>query len=387
MQMEPLDESRMIYQNLEKEGFKGFDPYDALNSPLLNHIPGRLSKIALTQLLVYSPINIRKVIGIKREVNPKTMGLVLSALCLLTSKSKSPMEYKRSIDWIIEWLKKNQNNDYSGPCWGYHFPWQDLHKYIPRYEPSIVVTSIIGNSLLDHYKNYPDPHNLEFIRKIGDFIMNDLNRFTDSDGICFSYSPHDNNVVHNANALGAGFLLRLSQATGDSNLEKVAWSSIRFTLKKQNPDGSWFYSIDPTKGTQRTQFDFHQGFILDVIRLFWERNGKREFFDSMEKGLDFYVKLLDRNGRAFFRYPRKWPIDIHNQAQMIITLSDYSSIFPHYKDYYLKALGYLRNNMINEDFQTYHQIWPFFKNRNNYPRWGDAWALLALSKSIVGEIS
>lgn len=370
-----------IMDDLEKDQFKGYDPYDALNSPILNSLPGKWPKIAATQFMVYFPINLRPVLGIRKMVNPKSTGLILKALCGGVKKGIWSIEQaKRRMDLLKNWMTSNYNNEYSGPCWGYHFPWQDLHKYIPRYHPSIVVTSTIGTSLLDLEELADDEAILSFTERISQFILNDLNVYRDADGSCFSYSPFDRNVVHNANLLGAEFLLRLGNRTGSDELIDRAMESYGFTINKQNDDGSWYYSIDPQKGTAREQFDFHQGFVLDSLMTLYQHDGSSELKKVIRKGMAFYEKLIDDRGRTYFRYPRKYPVDIHNQAQFIITSQGYNRIFTGNNND--KALKYLLDNMISRKNGTYHQVWPLIKNRNNYSRWGDSWTLLALVRSL-----
>src|SRR2546422_10746328 len=61
----------------------GYDPYDALNSRLLAALPfldSRLPRLALTQALKRSPINIRRFALIPPTQNPKGIALFLAAL-------------------------------------------------------------------------------------------------------------------------------------------------------------------------------------------------------------------------------------------------------------------------------------------------------------------
>ena len=76
----------------EKEGFKGFDPYDGLNSRLFQSLPlvprNRLFRLVWIQAFKRSPVNLRELVGIRKETNPKALGIFLSAYCyflLLTS--------------------------------------------------------------------------------------------------------------------------------------------------------------------------------------------------------------------------------------------------------------------------------------------------------------
>jgi hypothetical protein len=373
-----------IHGRLLSDDYRGYDPYDAMNSRVLGSLPGKWLKIAATQFMVYSPINMRGLFGIQKGVNPKTMGLVLSSLCEIKRKGHGGMvpDIDRKMDDIYKWLVKNKNGNYSGPCWGYHFPWQDMSKFIPRYEPSVVVTSIIGHAILDYGELQGSDGALDFASGISRFIMKDLYRTKDEDGICFSYSPHDRNIVHNANVMGGSLLIRLGKDMDDENVIKAGGSSITFTLKKQNPDGSWFYSIDPVTGAGRSQFDFHQGFVIDSLKIAQDNGGDDEIDQAIRKGLDFYLGTVDRSGRVHFRYPKLYPIDIHNQAQAMITFSDWAGSDERCKDVLDRVRSWTLSKMVDDQGRVAHQVWPILVNRIEHARWGSAWLMRALTKLL-----
>jgi len=67
--------------------WSGVDPYDALNSRVFARTPlrkSRLCRIASTQALKRLPINVRPLLGISNEQNPKALALFLSAFLRLS---------------------------------------------------------------------------------------------------------------------------------------------------------------------------------------------------------------------------------------------------------------------------------------------------------------
>ena len=66
---------------IEREGFTGWDPHDALNSPLLKRLSfgNRRLGIAWLQLVKRSPFNLRPGLGVPKGCNPKGMGLFLAS--------------------------------------------------------------------------------------------------------------------------------------------------------------------------------------------------------------------------------------------------------------------------------------------------------------------
>src|SRR4051812_6040419 len=66
---------------VEGQGFRGWDPHDALNSPLLHRLTfgSRYMGIAMIQVMRRSPLNLRPLLGVRQGHNPKGMGLFLGS--------------------------------------------------------------------------------------------------------------------------------------------------------------------------------------------------------------------------------------------------------------------------------------------------------------------
>ena len=69
----------------EAREWKGYDPYDALNSPAARvlSLGTTLGRRMLTQTVKLSPLNLRPALGVKPEWNAKALGLVASAYARL----------------------------------------------------------------------------------------------------------------------------------------------------------------------------------------------------------------------------------------------------------------------------------------------------------------
>src|SRR4051812_4534904 len=89
-------------------GFAGYDPFDALNSrillrtPLRNH---RLARLALTQLVKRSPVNLRPLLAVDAGVNPKAIALfALAELSRyrVTRESYSAENARRLLDQLSD---------------------------------------------------------------------------------------------------------------------------------------------------------------------------------------------------------------------------------------------------------------------------------------------
>ena len=228
---------------IEAADFKGYDPYDALNSPILSGLSlgNKVLRIAFIQLLKRLPVNLRPLLFVKKHYNPKGLGLFLWGYAKLYQIEKKP-EFLQKIRYLLGLLNSLKSSGYSGHCWGYNFDWQSRAFFLPKYTPTVVNSSFIGHALIDAYEHTGIEEALELAIPVKDFILNDLNRYKENGTICFSYSPRDHYFVHNANLLGASFLIRLCSFAGDSDLKKLALSSLAYAIKHQREDGSWFYA-------------------------------------------------------------------------------------------------------------------------------------------------
>ncbi len=104
------------------------------------------------------------------------------------------------------------------------------------------------------------------------------------------------------------------------------------------------------------------------------------FLSAYNKGIKFYYeKQFLPNGQGLYRYPRKWPVNIHNQAQGIITFTRASRLDEKYYDFARTIAEWTIQNMQDEDGHFYFLKYPLFTNKIPYIRWSDAAMAYALS--------
>ena len=378
--------------NLERyvrnHNYSGYDPYDTLNSEKLQSMKSKLLKIAATQIFVYSPLNLRNYFKIMPEKNSKAIGLFLQAYCKLFKNGLITKNHFENVyNGLSDFLMQNYSKGYSGYCWGFNFNWQDLTRYTKKWLPTMVVTSYVGNSFLDLYEITKDKRYLETARSSCQFILKDLYITKAKQGICFSYTPIDTHLVHNANVLGAALLARVYSITKEDILLEHSRKAFDFLISHQKDNGSWAYSINSISEKERHQIDFHQGFILDsicdVIKYINPMDSK--YKKTLLKGAEFYRTMqFDKSGRSKWRLPYRWPVDIHNQSQGIITFCKLYEVMQEkkYLEFAKKIAKWTITNMQDPSGYFYHQKWPIFTNKITYMRWGQAWMMLALSEYL-----
>ena len=141
---------------LVRERFRGYDPYDALTSPLFR-LPvlrsSRVIRLAGEQALKRSPLNLRPLLRIPKGYNPVTLALVLeaSAYRALAEPAREEIHRARAADCMAE-LHRLQTRGFSGACWGYDFDWESRYGRLPAGTPTIVATGIVTNAFFVAYR-------------------------------------------------------------------------------------------------------------------------------------------------------------------------------------------------------------------------------------------
>lgn len=366
----------------ETQAFQGYDPYDTLNARIpFNALGGYASAVAI-QIQKRNPINIRPLLGIQKGINPKAMGLFLKAYSLLYQKKKETKYLDRAKE-IFHWLQNNYSIGYSGKCWGYNFDWASPGSYLKAYTPSVVVTSFVIDGVYEYYKAANDPDAAETIESAAQYILKDIPISKFEAGISFSYTHLSKGACYNASLLAAEVLAKTYAIKPNADLLSLIEGAVRFVLSKQKPDGSWYYSYNPDAGTERKQIDFHQGFVLVSLQNILNLSGGSTFEikNAVAQGLEFYYKSqFFSTGRSMWRLPKKWPVDIHNQSQGIITFSRLREYHSEYMDFAQTIAQWTISHMKSPKGYFYYRKTPLFTNKIPYMRWGQAWMLLAFAE-------
>lgn len=369
----PLDK---LMSYIEESQFKGYDPYDALNSPILRllSLNRKYLRIAFIQGLKRMPVNLRPVFGIAKGYNPKAIGLFLWGYTKLY-RVEPKEHYLDKIKTLLGLLANLASPGYSGLCWGYNFDWQSRAFFVPAFTPTIVNSSFTGHALLDTYAYTGIERALEMALSIKNFIIKDINRHIEGDTFCFSYTPIDTVFVHNSNLLGASFLIRLCRYDKKENLKDTALRSLDYTMKYQRDDGSWYYA---ETDYQKWIDSFHTGFILQSIKYFFEEGyGIGDWEASFDKGVQFYSqKFFLSDGTPKYYHNRTYPIDIHSSTQGIVF---FSRMGLYYRQLTERILKWTVNNMQARNGYFYFQKRRYHNIKIPYIRWAQAWAFHALT--------
>ncbi len=357
----------------------GYDPYDALNSKALKALPFlnfRLSRLVLTQALKRSPINMRRLMLIPKTQNPKANALFLSALLKLSKIGVA--DHASVVRLMIESLIALRSRGVPYWCWGYSFPWQTRTVVVPAGAPNLVCTSFVVSALLDAYEQFQEPMYLSMAVSAAEYVLSEL-YWTDSSSVAgFSYPlPSLRVQIHNANFLGAALLCRVYKHTGDEKFLAPALRVVRYSVGRQNADGSWSY------GEARSQQwidNFHTGYNLCALHSICRYIETAEFEPCIKRGFAFYQNHFFReDGAVRYFHDRDYPVDIHCVAQSIITLLALRNLDPGNVPLARSVFRWAMKYMWDNRGFFYYQVFRSYTNQISYMRWAQAWMLLAMS--------
>ena len=376
--MAPLDDTiaRLEAYCRDRE-WAGVDPYDALNSPLVERTPvgkSRLVRLALTQFFKRSPINFRPLIRIRPHQNPKALGLFLS---FYAGRARTGDEDAgRHARTVAQRLLELRSPGVPHWCWGYSFPWQMRTRLVPRSAPNLVCTTFAAEGLLDAYDAGLGNEYLAPAAGACEYLAREL-YWEDSGRAAFAYPMPDIRApIHNANFLGAALLCRLARLTGDSRFVDQALRAARYSVSKQRDDGSWAYGDSPT---QQWVDNFHTGFNLCALRSLAGSLPTGEFDTALRKGYDFYRRhFFTPRGEAKYFHDLTYPIDIHSVAQSLITLHAFRDLDADAPRLAESVLAWAMTHMWDPRGFFYYRVLRGLTIRTPYMRWSQAWMLVGL---------
>lgn len=376
-----LDSFLKLKQYVEKEEYKGWDPYDGLNSKVYQQFPFSDWKYARwfwIQLFKRNPINLRGILKVPKDYNTKGIGLFLNGYSKLYQLSLngskefgSPEEIRKKIDFLGDLLIQLQSPDQPGACWGYNFDWQNRVFFQPKGTPTVVATSFVANAFHEAYVATKDGKFLKMLLSSCDFITQGLNRTHYQNGdFIFSYSPLDYSQVYNASLLGARLLAQGYNYSGNKEWLDLSKRAIKTIVSLQSEQGAWVYGVAKN---QQWIDSFHTGFNLECIADYGKFTGDHSFQYSINKGLDFYLNnFFLEDGRPKYYHNKIYPLDIHSPAQLLITLIKTNQVNEH-KKLIENIISFTIKHMQDKKGYFYYQLKPIISSKIPYMRWAQSW--------------
>lgn len=384
-----------ILSSSRQEDFKGYDPFDGLNSKLFDLMPSLkrgILGLAWIQLFKLSPVNFRSLVGVPKKRNPKGIGLFILGLLADYRRTNNQDSLAQAID-LADWLltQRCDANQWHHSCWGYHFDWKARAFFVPKGKPNVITTVYVAQALFalaealktlgEHQKG--DIYHQSALNA-ADFIVNTL--YTEADGkTFFAYIPGEKAFVHNASLWAAAWVAVVAEAIGNDHYRGLALKIAHQSVNEQAEDGSWVYGA-----RHHHQFvdGFHTGYNLEALDLIRRSLKTDEFNESIHKGFGYYkANFFEADGIAKYYNNNLYPLDMHSVAQAVLTLTKLAG-----EDGDVDGDKALLDNVISKSLNTLylpkqkHFVYQknrHYTNRINYMRWTQAWVYYSFSEYLL----
>jgi len=367
---------------VEEHNYEAYDPGDGQLSPLRQLALGNVFlKRLLTAAVLRVPFNIRLLIGIQPHTSTKGMGYMAWGYLKMFAQTGDSRFAERA-HFCLDWLIEQRAKKFDQFCWGNHFDFTTRGGNIPAHEPTIVWSSLIGQSFLEAYNTLGDAKYLDVAVSVADWILN-LPREQTRSGACLSYVAFKQSSIHNSNMLGAALLATVGSFTRRNEASEVAKAAMEYSCSRLNKDGSWFYGEDPM---YHWIDNFHTGYNLDSLKQYCDATGDRGFEEPMRRAFDYFKRsFFEANGRPKYYHDRAYPIDIQCAAQAIDTLSFFSDKDRGSLDLAQQVAAWTIDNMQGKDGHFYYRDLGWTVIKTPMLHWGQGTMFKALAQ-LLGKI-
>jgi hypothetical protein len=366
---------------VEKNKYKGYEPFDGLSSPLrVLTFRNLLAERILQQAVRQSPINFRPLIGIRPLDSTKGQGMMAMGYLLL-KRATGEDDYWAKAVACLRWLDIHKSSKYEKHSWANYFDFSSRGGAYHKDDSIIVWTSQIIQAYLEAFEQSQDQWFLDIALSACDWIVS-LPREHTSCGDCLSYFAHEQESIHNANMLGAAALSRAAKCSGRSDFYDVACSAMRYSCSRMLPTGAWWYAEDE----QYHWIDnFHTGYNLDSLKCYIENSGDNEYANQLAMGIRYYKdNFFEESGCPKYYHDRMYPIDIQCASQSIDTLAYFASEDTESLALSISVAEWTIRNMQSKSGYFYFRKYPFgITAKTPMLHWGQATMFKGLAHLIL----
>ena len=344
----------------EERDWKGYDPYDRLNSPFAAPLSlgTPMGRRLVTQAVKRSPLNLRPLLRIPPAHNAKAVALVASGYSRLwaaTGDELARISAERWLDWLVAHPAEGTTS-----AWGYHFPVQTRVFAYPRNVPNTIATAFVAQALFEGADLLGEPRWEDAAQAAAEFLLEEFH--VDGDRPFFRYVQGQDELIHNANALACATLARAGFA-------EPAARALESTLRAQRDDGSWPYA----DGAHQWVDNFHTAYVLEslarCLAVLPDARG------SLERGVEFWKQeLFLPGGTPKYDTRRTYPLDAHCYATAIDTWLVLGDV-----ERASQTAGLLVDEFLDESGYVLFQKMPHWTNRVPFVRWTTAPSFRALA--------
>jgi hypothetical protein len=366
---------------VNREGFRGYDPYDALSSPLFK-LPilrsSHYARLGAQQVLKRVPVNVRPLLGIRKRLSAVSLARMLEGYAhLFALDAEKRDRYRDRMEVCLGGIEALRSSGYSGDCWGYEWDWEPHYasRPLPAGLPNIVATGIVSNALFEAHRLAGIESARDSCISAAEFVMHDLERTPADESFCWGYFPGDRQQVLNATMKAARLCAQVFSLTRDRELADAAAATVKFVAERQRADGAWPYST----GDTRTWVDnFHTGYVLECLHAYGQLTGDSAFEEVKARGSRYYrASFVSETHVPKYLDRRLTPVDATACAQTITTLCILGDV-----DEADAVASWTLENMRRRDGGFVYQRHRYYTNRIAYMRWSTAPMFAALTRLL-----
>jgi len=366
------------------QGMRGHNKHDALNSPILRTLLGwhKWPRIVAIQGVMRFPVNLRPLLLVPKVFNPKGLSLFVISYLDLYSAGGDRRHLDEAKNLLQLLMDNRSEGDWSGDCWGYAYPWQDMGFFAPTKMPNAVVSCFVAESFLRAYRITNDTQYLDVVGSTLQFLLKDLPVLKETDTeLCVGYMPVPMTMrVMDVSILIASVALQYAGLKNDEPMKTVGDRLLNYVLNQQTDYGAWFYT-DPPGDSLIRHDNYHTGFILDAFWRCMSASGDWSRKDEYLHGLDFYAReLFNPDGAPRWMSDRDLPHDIHGAAQGVITFSRHRDLYPGLAE---KIANWAIDNMYSGQGRFFYQQTRWYRKRFTLLRWCNGWMVRALAALLL----
>jgi hypothetical protein len=361
---------------VQAHDYRAYDPGDGQMSYLRKLTFGRLPlERVLTAAVLRTPFNLRPLLGIRPHCSTKGMGYMAWGYVRLY-RASGLAHHAEKARRCLDWLMVHRSNSGERFCWGNEFTFTTRAGRIPRGEPTIVWSGLIGQAFMEAYEVFGDVRYLEVAISTCEWIKS-LPREQTNQGACLSYVAFHQVSIHNSNMLGAALLARVGRAAGRSDFVSLAREAMLYSCARQNADGAWYYGE-----SQKYHWidNFHTGYNLDSLRRYQQSTGSSEFDGQLDRGFVYFRDtFFEPDGRPRHMHDRVLPTDIQCAAQSIDTLAYFADVDSRALPLAFATAGWTIKHMQAPDGHFYYRDLGWKMIKTPMFHWGQATMFKALA--------
>lgn len=359
--------------------YQGYEPSDLRSAPSFQKPFFKQPGIShlIDYLSEHSGRRARKFLSVPLSYTPTTLALALGACAELYPFDPGVLPTIIVLRGELLRLRHPSEKEY---CWGDEYDdrfARDLNA--PVFKPDTFVSYLCGSAMMTLAEKVRDESAVAVAESVGRYFITRLNRSVDeSDEMCFSTSPDDQEKIFHKSALVGSFLARLWQWNRNDEYLELAVRAMNFLRNAQLATGMWYYGLGEEK---RNINAIHTSYNVIAMNDYRFYSGDRNFDDTIFNGNEAFKRVFfETDGKPKMFVHRLYPVDVRACSQAIEHFSAMMKDDIDAPDRAISILQWTLQNMRNPDNSFAYRKYATGTQRMAYVAWGQAHMFYAMSR-------